>query len=311
MVKATPKKVLVTGGAGFIGGHLVDLLVARGHPVQVVDLRPCHRPGAESRQWDLRRTLPPQMLQEVAAVYHLAWSTIPATGDLDPAGDISDNLLSSVQLLESCSAAGVPKVIFMSTGGTIYGAPRQIPIPEDHPLEPRCSYGITKLAVEKYLEFFRRTRGLEYVILRGANPFGEGQDVLRPLGAVGVFLHRLLEDRLIEIWGDGRVVRDYFYVRDLAQALYKALTYQPPENGSRIFNVGSGRGLSLLDLLGVLEEVTGRTPRVQFHPGRSLDVPVNILDCRRIDAALGWRPETDLSEGVRCTWRWLQESSRS
>ncbi|MDD3581229.1 MAG: NAD-dependent epimerase/dehydratase family protein [Desulfobacca sp.] len=310
MVKKPKENVLVLGGSGFIGSHLVNLLQQRGHMVRNVDLRPGRIRESEYVQMDMR-DIPqhPEILDGIDIIYHLAWNTIPQTSNQDPGADIQDNLYATVRLLESGVKAGIKKVIFMSSGGTVYGLPQQIPIPEDHPCEPRCSYGITKLAVEKYLELFRVTRGQEYVILRGANPFGEDQDLNRPLGAVGVFLYRTLQGLPIAIWGDGRIVRDYLYVGDLVRALYRVMHYRPPENGVRIFNVGSGVGLSLLELLEVIEEITGSTPQVEFQPARPLDVPVNILDCRRITALLGWRPQISFGEGLQRTWQWLQQAS--
>lgn len=309
MVTKRKENILVSGGSGFIGSHLVELLHQRGHLVRVVDLKPPRVAGSEYVKMDIRE-LPqqPEVLESVDILYHLAWNTIPQTSNLDPGADIEDNLCSSVKLLEACVTAGIKKVIFMSSGGTVYGIPRQIPIPEDHPCDPRCSYGITKLGFEKYLEMFRITRGQEYVVLRGSNPYGEGQDFTRPQGAVGVFLYHLQHDLPIEIWGDGRIVRDYFYVGDLARALYRSISYRPPENGVRTFNVGSGYGLSLLELLETMEEITGRTPRLKFLPARPLDVPVNILDCRRIVALLGWRPQVSFSEGLQRTWQWLLQT---
>ncbi|MBW1987205.1 MAG: NAD-dependent epimerase/dehydratase family protein [Deltaproteobacteria bacterium] len=312
MVNKSKENVLVLGGSGFVGSHLVALLQQRGHWVRIVDLKTCPIPGNEYIALDMK-DIPqhPEVLEGIDILYHLAWSTIPQTSNQDPGADIQTNLYSSVKLLESCVTAGIKKVIFISSGGTVYGIPKQIPIPEDHSCEPRCSYGITKLGVEKYLELFRVTRGQEYVVLRGANPFGEGQDLTRPLGAVGVFLYRTLRGLPIEIWGDGRVVRDYLYVGDLARALYRCMRYRPPENGVRIFNVGSGYGLSLLELLEAIEEITGHPPQVEFKPSRPLDVPVNILDCRRIGALLGWRPQTTFAEGLQRTWQWLQQTSLS
>jgi UDP-glucose 4-epimerase len=279
----------------------------RGHPTRIIDLKPPPANGEEFIRMDLK-DLPqnPEVLSGINIVYHLAWTTIPQTSNADMGADIQDNLWTSIKLLEACAAAKVKKVIFMSSGGTVYGIPREIPLSEEHPCNPLCSYGITKLGVEKYLEVFRNTCGLEYVVLRGANPFGEGQNTSRPLGAVGVFLHRLLQNQAIDIWGDGRVVRDFFYVKDLAQALYRSMRYQPPDKGVRIFNVGSGCGLSLVELLENIAEITGKTPRLRFRPPRGIDVPANILDTRRIVAMLGWKPQVGLKEGLKRTWEWMK-----
>ncbi len=297
------------GGSGFIGTHLVQLLTSHGHRVRVVDVRPPQTHRVEYLSLDMK-DLPahPEVFDGVGVVYHLAWSTIPQTSNLDPGADIRDNLHGSVKLLEASAAARVRKVIFMSSGGTVYGAPETIPIAEDHPCHPLCSYGITKLAFEKYLEMFRLTRGQEYVVIRGANAYGAGQDLRRPLGAPGVFLHRVARGQTIEIWGDGRTVRDFVYVEDLAQALYRSRRYQPPDKGVRVFNAGSGLGVSLAELLEAVAEVTGQTLRVTYLPPRPLDVPINILDTRRIRAVLGWQPRVELRQGLERTWRWLREA---
>lgn len=308
MDKADNNLIMVTGGAGFIGHHLVELLVREGRRVRVVDLKPelGNLPGVEYCRADLGNWSGLRdLLAEVKIIYHLARDRTPAEAELNPAGDVAANVISFIRLLQAAAAAAVAKVVFLSSGGTVYGVARRLPIPEDHPLEPKGVYGINNLAMEKYLEFFRLNAGLEYVILRGANPYGEGQDVTRPLGAVGVFLHRLLKDQPIHIWGNGRVVRDYLYVGDLVRALCLVMSYKPVPDGFRIFNVGSSQGRSLLELLEVMQEVTGRPPRINFHPPRVMDVPENVLDCRRIAETLGWRPQVEFKEGVGKTWQWL------
>jgi len=299
--------VLVVGGSGFVGAHLVEVLKAHGHRVRIVDRQPPAICGGDYVRLEMR-DLPehPEVFRGVEAVYHLAWSTIPQTSNLDPVVDIQENLSGSVRLLEAGAAAGVRKVIFLSSGGTVYGLPQEIPIPEEHPCHPLCSYGITKLAFENYLEMYRLTRGQDYVIIRGSNAYGAGQDLARPLGAPGVFLDRVRRGADIEIWGDGRTVRDFLYVEDLAQALYRSMRYQPPDKGVRLFNAGSGLGVSLAELLEAVAAVTGQRPRVTYLPPRPLDVPINILDTRRIRAVLGWQPQIDLREGLGRTWQWLQ-----
>ena len=309
MDKPDNRPILVTGGAGFIGRHLVELLVRQGRRVRVVDLKPEPRglSGVEYFQAELGDGAGLRdLLAGIRIIYHLAWSRIPAEADLDPAGDVSGNVISSIRLFQAAAAAGVAKVVFLSSGGTVYGVARWLPIPEDHPPAPVGVYGINNMVVEKYLEFFRINTGLDYIILRGANLYGEGQDLARPVGAVGNFLNRLLHDDPISIWGDGRVVRDFLYVGDLVRALYLALSYKPAPEDFRTFNVGTGQGRSLLNILEIMQTVTGRTPRLNFLPPRVMDVPKNVLDCRRIAETMGWRPQVEFQEGVGKTWEWLQ-----
>lgn len=299
---------MILGGSGFIGSHLGRLLSQMGHYVRVVDIKPPLCPADDYIAMALKDIpLHPSVLDNIEVVYHLAWNSLPKTSNINPSADIDDNLIGSVGLLEQCVInQGVKKVIFISSGGTVYGIPRQVPILEDHPKQPLCSYGITKLGFENYLEMFRVNWGQEYVVIRGSNPYGEGQDFNRPQGVVSVFLHRLMQDKPIEIWGDGRVIRDYIYVRDLALALYRCLDYDQPKNGWRIFNVGSGSGLSLLDIIQEMEKLTGKRARLEFKPSRTLDVPINVLDCQRIESLLNWRPIVSFPEGLRRTWESLK-----
>jgi UDP-glucose 4-epimerase len=238
--------------------------------------------------------------------FHLVSTTLPETSNADPVFDVTSNLAASLRLLEHARRAGVARLVFLSSGGTVYGHPREIPIPETHATDPLCSYGIVKLAIEKYLELYRQLHGLDYVVLRVANPFGEGQRTNGSQGAVAVFLGRALRDEPIDIWGDGTVVRDYLHISDVVAAILRAATSDSRE---RIFNIGSGSGLSLNDVVDGIAEVVGRTPRRIYHPARSFDVPVNVLRIDRAQAELGWRPALTFAEGVKRFARALEQPS--
>jgi UDP-glucose 4-epimerase len=294
-------RVVIVGGAGFIGRHLAARLIADGVSVTIFD-----RAGAEAMTGArivvgdlldagaLRSVLAPG-----AAVVHLAWTTIPTTSDEDPAADLRDNVLGSIRLWEACATSRVGRVIFLSSGGTVYGNAQRLSIREDDPTEPICAYGVSKLAVEKYLALFRRRHGLDYVVLRPSNAYGPGQDPGRGQSAVTVFTHRAARNEPITIWGDGSTTRDFLFVADLVDAIVRAVTYEPGADGPRIFNVGTGRGTSLKDLLDVIRRVMGRAPEVRYTPGRVADVAANVLDSRRLRELTGWEPRVDLSEGVR------------
>jgi len=302
---------LVLGGAGFFGSHIAEALAREGQRVRIFD-RP-HVDRLERLRSDPRLEiftgdfLNPQSLapalRGVHTVFHLVSTTLPQNSNDNPMYDVETNVLGSMRLLMLCRDAGVRKLVFASSGGTVYGVPRTLPISESHPTDPICSYGIHKLAVEKYLQLARRLHGLEYCILRPANFYGPRQRLDVAQGAVGVFLDRALRGEAIDIWGDGSVVRDYLYAGDAAQAALSAARF---EGEPRVFNLGSGRGTSLNDLVSEIGKVLGRKIEVRYGPGRKVDVPANVLDVSLARQHLGWSPSTPLAEGLRRTVEWLR-----
>jgi UDP-glucose 4-epimerase len=301
-------KSLVLGGNGFIGTHLVDGLLEEGYPVRIYDRSPnrfrATPQNAEYVEGELgNHGLIRAAVEDVEVVFHFVSTTIPKTSNDDPIYDVRSNLVDTLQLLESCVEAGVRKVVFASSGGTVYGQPRTLPITEDHPTNPITSYGVIKLAVEKYLGLFDHLHGLDYTALRISNPYGPYQDPGGQQGAVPVFLHRLRTGHPVTIWGDGSVVRDYLYISDLVEALKQVAE---AETQQKVFNVGSGQGISLNELVALIAEVTGERPVVEYVPGRALDVPANVLDVAWAREELGWSPTTELAEGIERTWHWIR-----
>jgi UDP-glucose 4-epimerase len=305
---------LVLGGAGFIGSHIVDGLVARGHRVRIFDL-------ANISTLNLKQSIESvevlggdfnnvndisRALEDVDVVVHLVGTTLPGPSNENPAYDVESNVIGTLNLLKQAVAKGVKKIIFSSSGGTVYGIPRSVPIPETHGTNPVCSYGITKLAIEKYLALFHHLHNLDYTILRLANPYGERQRIDNVQGAVAVFLGKTLLRQPITIWGDGSVARDYFYISDLVNAFLTVIESDP---ASRIYNIAGGRARSLNDILNVIREVTGLKPEVRYTPARRLDVPVNCLDIQLAKKELGWQPEISWEEGIARTWEWLNKST--
>jgi UDP-glucose 4-epimerase len=300
---------LVLGGNGFIGSHLVDHLLAEGHSVRVFDKYEEHYrkpiPSVDYQYGDFgNRGLMMETLMGMDVVFHLISTTLPKTSNDDPAFDVQSNLVESLFLLEQCVTQKVKKVIFISSGGTVYGKPSVLPIPENSPTDPECSYGITKLAIEKYLYLYWFLHGLDYCILRLANAYGERQRPTATQGAISVFLERALRNDEIVVWGDGSVVRDYIYVTDIAHALIKALSYS---GENKIFNIGSGQGHSLNEVIQVIEEVTGRALRVKYTDARSFDVPINVLDISRAKNQLIWAPMVSLRDGVARMHAWMSQ----
>lgn len=303
-------RCLVLGGNGFIGSHLVDALLLQGYLVRVFD-RPRVAPYRyfdkdEKVEWypgefnsvaDIETAV-----QDCQIIYHLISTTLPKTSNDDPIYDVDSNVIGALRLFNAARHAGVKKIIFISSGGTVYGVPRQVPISEDHSTDPISSYGISKLSIEKYLSLYRELHGMDYVVLRVANPYGERQRVEAAQGAIAVFLHKAMADQAIEIWGDGSVVRDFIYISDVVSALLKAIDH----NGDvRLFNIGSGIGRSLNDILSAIEEAISRPVRRVYKPGRVFDVPANVLDINKARQHLGWHPQVSLEVGIGHLYRWL------
>jgi UDP-glucose 4-epimerase len=309
-------KALVIGGNGFIGTNLVSLLLAQGHQVRIFDRYPNRfgTPAAASSAHPVQNVVGDfsnhgeiaEAVRDMDWVFHLAYTTLPQTSNDDPVYDIRSNVGDTVQLLQECVKNKIKKVVFISSGGTVYGVPKRAPILEDDPTDPICSYGITKLAIEKYLHLFQRLHGLEYVTARLSNPYGELQNPNAKQGAVGVFLGQIARNQPITIWGDGNVVRDYIYIGDTVKALLCAAEYKPEGPDSpRVFNVGFGEGHSLNQLVDAIKDVVGPHVEVHYTESRPVDVPVNVLDITRARKYLGWQPEMTLHDGIGKSWQWI------
>ena len=303
-------KVLVIGGNGFIGSHIVDRLLAHGHSVRVFDRQPerfrAPLPGVDYCLGDFAdRMALVEALTDTDAVYHLVSTTLPGTADLDPKTDIQDNLVGTINLLESMQRVGSTRILFLSSGGTVYGIPETIPIPESHPLRPINSYGIVKSSIEHYLDLYRRTRGVSPVIIRASNPFGPRQAHSGVQGVVSTFLRRILLGEYIEIWGDGTIIRDYLDVGDLAEICVRAGT----SGKEGAYNAGSGYGLSINEIVQAIRKVTGSDFKTVYKPGRPVDVPRSVLDCSRAKKEFGWKSETQFDSTLQITWEWLKNHS--
>lgn len=303
---------LVLGGRGFIGSHLIDALLADGYKVRCFDrphvslLGHSHEtnPNFELFEGDLTSEADlAEALEGCDYCYHLVSTTLPKSSNADPIFDIESNLVGTVRLLAQSVKSGVKKVIFVSSGGTVYGPPIHMPITEMHPTDPVCSYGITKLAIEKYLHLYHELHGLDYTVLRLSNPFGERQRVHAHQGAVAVFLGKVMRGETVEIWGDGSVIRDYIHIADVIDALLLALG---TSGGERVFNIGAGQGIALNELLDTIEKVTGLTASRQYLPGRAFDVPESVLCVDRSKRLLDWAPKVGFEEGLSRFYKWLE-----
>ncbi|MEH6607773.1 MAG: NAD-dependent epimerase/dehydratase family protein [Halioglobus sp.] len=304
-------RALVIGGSGFIGSHLVDSLLAEGAAVRVYDRGPEQfRPAPSAidfRQGDFNDSASlAEALFDVDVVFHLLSTTVPSTSNLDPASDITGNLIGTVRLLELMRAAEIRRLVYLSSGGAIYGPPQTDPISETHPERPISSYGIVKSAIEKYILMEQHLHGLLPVILRPSNPYGPRQGHSGVQGVVGTFLWRVSRDEPIHIWGDGSVVRDFIHVSDLVKLC--ALCGNVEMTG--VFNVGSGKGVSISRILDIVAAVTGVQVAPKLMPGRSFDVPRVVLDISSIRKKTRWQPKVELEQGIEDTWEWVREQEK-
>ncbi|CAH1193054.1 UDP-glucose 4-epimerase [Candidatus Nitrotoga sp. BS] len=304
-------KCVIFGGGGFIGSAIVDRLLRDGHTIRIFE-RPRVEPfrkfeAHEQVEWMVGEMLSTHDMVDAIdgadIIFHLVSTTLPKSSNDDPIYDVQSNLVATLQMLNAMVARNVPKIIFISSGGTVYGSPTYLPIDECHPTEPQVSYGITKLAIEKYLLMYERLHGIKAIILRVSNPFGERQRVETAQGAVGVFMHRALNGLPIDIWGDGSVTRDYLYVSNVADAFAKAVSY----SGSKsVFNISSGTGTSLNALIELLEDVLDTSIERRYLSGRPFDVPVSVLSNSLAMHEMEWAPEVPLREGIARTVLWMK-----
>lgn len=313
MKKKTPKKCLVIGGAGFLGSYAVESLLDAGHSVRVFD-----RPHADMSNLgrslksvdlffgDMTNAKDIELgLRDVDYIYHFAYTTIPKSATENPIFDVETNVCGLLRILEAMrKTRRVKRLIFSSSGGVVYGVPTKLPIPEDHPTKPISAYGVSKLTCEKYLWLYRHVYGLDCFPLRLSNPYGPRQNMANPQGAIIHFLGSILRNETIEVWGDGSVVRDYFYVGDLLPLFPKLIAVK--ETGD-VFNIGKGEGHSLNQIIEAIGKVLKIKPKVKYTLGRKIDVPANVLSTRKAKQVLGWSATTSLHDGIRATWEWLRQ----
>lgn len=301
---------LIIGGGGFLGKNLAQRLISEGHRVRIFE-----RPGYDRSQFPADREVEWRFgdysrdadispaLENIDVAYLFASTTTPKTSNENFSHDVQSNLLATTLFLEIASVRQIGKIIFPSSGGTVYGIPGETPIRETHPTNPICSYGINKLAIEKYLALYHRMKGLEYTALRISNPYGRFQLANTGQGVISTFMHKILNDEEIEIWGDGSVVRDYLHIDDLTRAFVQAAN---TASEHRVFNIGSGVGHDLNAILQRIEGLLGRKAKKRYLEGRLLDVPVNVLDISMAKKHLDWEPGHDLTWGLGDTASWLQ-----
>lgn len=300
------RNVLITGGGGFIGTALTRNLLAQNCRVSNLDYlanRFDHPLLTHFQGSFLDHGIVREAIAGADCLFHLAATSFAREANADPARDAEENILGTIRLLRIAAEMDVRRVVFCSSGGTVYGSTDRMPISEDASTNPISAYGISKLACEKYMRLFNTAGGaglgngrLSTISLRVANPYGAGQNIHKAQGALATFCHHAIKGQAIQIWGDGSVERDYIDVRDVAAAL--ALAAERCDVSGCEINIGSGMGISLNQLIHMISECLGRPPEVVYQPGRSFDVQKNYLDIRLARERLGWAPQISLQQGI-------------
>jgi UDP-glucose 4-epimerase len=303
-VSSRSPSCIVLGGGSFLGTNLCRRLAASGVHVGAFGRRCLFPHDLAGVQWHHGDFSDPVTLasaiEPYEIVFHLVHNSTPQSANLDIPGDFQ-TVTATLSLLELCRNMPIKRVVFVSSGGVLYGPAEQIPTPETAPTEPITAYGVSKLTIEKYLALYERLHGLSFRILRVANAFGPFQTLTKGWGVIAVLIARAMQSEDIEIWGDGSVVRDYVFVDDVVDALVTASTNQSAE---RIFNVGSGAGRSLRNVIGAIEAQLGMKLPIKWKPGRAVDVPISILSIDRAKTQLHWSPKTSFEDGLARTIQW-------
>jgi UDP-glucose 4-epimerase len=308
----TTYKVLVTGGAGFIGSHVVESLLEQGHEVVVVDnLVTGHRENVDPRarfyHLDIRSADLNDLFERERpdAVSHHAAQMNVRRSVSDPLYDADVNVLGSLNLIECAVRHKVKKFIYISSGGAVYGEPERLPCDENHPVNPICQYGVTKHIVEHYLYLYKRNYGLDYTVLRYPNVYGPRQDPYGEAGVVAIFTGQMLRGEGVLINGSGEQTRDFVYVKDCAWANVLAL-----ENGSgQIYNLGTGVETSVNQIFALLKEIIGYPREPRYGPAMVGETFRIYLDATKAQRELGWRPTVTLEEGLRRTVAYFRSGS--
>lgn len=295
-------RCLILGGTGFLGVNLTNLLINLGNEVTVFSS------GANKDFLDYglkakfvcgdfkdRNLIDSLSRNGFDYIFHLISTTKPS--NLDPYSEFTDNVLPTIIFLESVKKSSeLKKIIFISSGGTVYGIPEKLPITEEHDCNPISLYGIQKLTIENLFFYYHHQYGLNYQSIRLSNPYGPGQPAYSNQGVIANFLRKAILDEPIEIWGTGNVIRDFIYISDVLEACKACMNYSGDQT---VFNIGSSQGASLIQIIGYIENILNKKVEIVFKEGRKQDVPANVLDISLARRELKWRPEIELPQGIR------------
>lgn len=303
-------KVLVTGGAGFIASHIADAFIGAGDEVHVLDdlssgLQKNIPAQARFKEYDIRGDGARSYLRQLDpdVIVHAAAQISVRTSMSNPRYDVEVNVAGIVNMLQAFAGKRLPYIVFLSTGGAIYGEQEKFPAPEDHPIRPTSVYGLSKRVSEMYLDFWGREYGLSYVVLRLANIYGPRQNPHGEAGVVAIFAQKLLEDEQAVIFGSGEQTRDFVYVADVVSAVMAASA----ERISGIFNIGTGVETSVNQLYGMMCGALGSKPEAQYAPARSGEQLRSCISSAAAKAKFGWAPGHSIMDGIRLTCEWFRK----
>ncbi|TDE13135.1 NAD-dependent epimerase/dehydratase family protein [Dyadobacter psychrotolerans] len=306
-------KCLVIGGGGFIGSHLAEGLLSDDYEVRIFDISNFDKRNlisfihkVEICEGDFSNPIDiASALRGIDFVYHLVSSTIPSNSVLNPSYDIESNVIPSIILLQQCIQASIQKIVFISSGGTVYGIPEHLPLSESHPSNPISSYGIAKRTIESYISLYNKLWGLNACIFRLSNPYGERQNPLGKQGVIPIFLHKAFRKEIIQVWGNGEVIRDYIYINDVTSALIKAIKIETPE---LVYNLGSGVGTSINHILDFIKEQVNPSVKINYLESRDFDVPENVLDITLLLKRFELKNQINLETGLSIMMKHFQDN---
>lgn len=297
--------ILVLGGHGFIGSHIVEALIHDGHNIRVFARHPAE--FICDAEWFSGDFLDQGKLAEaligIDAVVHCISTTVPATSAANYIYDIESNLIGTVELLRLMKEQGVYRLIYLSSGGTVYGNPVLNPVPENAALNPISSYGAVKVSIEKFIEVSKISWGIKPVILRPSNPFGERQGHKGVQGLISTVLNNVIDQKPTVIYGNGSAIRDYIYVKDLSKLVCKVLD----SDRCGVYNAGSGHGYNINEVIETIESVTGVTVKKQNSEARGFDVSEIVLDNILAEKHFGWKASVSLSSGIEKQFNWMKK----
>lgn len=299
-------KFLIIGGNGFIGSHISDILLEKGMSVRVMDNSP-EKYRSQKANVDYifssfsNYFVLEEALTEIDCVIHAASSSIPSSSNLFPIEDIKGNLINTVNLINTMRDKNVNKIIFLSSGGTVYGIPEYLPVDEKHITNPICSYGIVKLAIEKYLLMYKSLYNISPVILRISNPYGPRQSHRGQQGFIASLVSSYLDNNPLNIYGGGGTVRDFIYIKDVANAVFLSSI----SNFTGVFNIGSGKGISLNEIINEFEGLTNVTINKNYLAARAFDIPKIYLNSEKFIELTNWEPQIGIKEGLQHYMDWI------
>jgi UDP-glucose 4-epimerase len=303
------QRVVILGGSGFIGRWLTAALLTRAHEVVVVDR---DRPADVRAHWIAADARDPEALGKIFrphdVVVHLIHSSIPAESVDNPGVELAENVEPYARLLAGLGEVPIKLLIYSSTGGQIYGEPEAVPIPESHPLRPLSEYGRAKAAMEELTRAFGSARGVPWLIVRIANPYGPHQERTNRHGVVPHLFRAILHGRPFTLYGGGQTVRDYLYIEDVAEAIVRLIGAGARD---RAVNIGSGRGIALAELIALAERVSGGKVRLIEAPRRAFDVTVNVLAISLLGTLTGFTPAVIIEDGLARTWEHMKKNEET